>query len=643
MAIIKAIVSDVIKAVTIKSGPRGPVGSVTEPLEQIIFDPTAPTPPYAEGALFYDDPSKTLVFFNENDQVTVNLDGGLIRVYNSSTTETLIDGRAVYITDVIYDGSEPVPTVAYADATEAATSTATIGQLTSTIAPESFGYVAFQAWVHGIDTDYLTAGLRNYLGTAGDGKLQHTPPASPAYIVDMGGTLVSDAVDGVTFSNPMIRGNTQSVIKIFNGAILEDHQVDVTSDGADITLILDDGADFLSLFFNGTFSKLDVPASIILTEGTDSLPVLNYVYVLASAPTVLSKSIVGWPATQHVPVARVFCPTAALVQLEGAYSVHAWTDHLAGGNNQGHLSHLNRWIRANHAIWLSGAQIAVDATDPTDVSVRTLDVGNILQLHEHNFPIFTDPADVFVINDSVTPYNQIANLVDLGLDAVGGSLSNRSFAFVLWGVVSEDESDCKLMLNLPSGSYAASKPEEADADISKFTNYSIPEAYRGTGFLIRRIVAKYNVTGTQMTIFDYDGDDLRGSFPNTIAGTGISIPDTISNAKFQGSTETISPEVVTGAATAYAFILDMDYNRHALDVSALGAGDVLTITLANLKAGRGVQSVVLTFETGADVTFTIVPPSGMAFTALNASVRTKVVQETEDDGVVWDESVVGEF
>jgi hypothetical protein len=148
--------------------------------------------------------------------------------------------------------------------------------------------------------------------------------------------------------------------------------------------------------------------------------------------------------------------------------------------------------------------------------------GQVLQLHQQEFPSIVTPAPFYVINDFTSPYAKYTNLAALTLDSLGVTLSNRAFSIVFWGVINEDTGDCKIMMNRPSGSYAQSKPEEAAADIQKFTNYSVPDEYRGVGFLLRRLVCSFNVGGTLLTLYEgtYDGDDLRGQTPGTTAGGG---------------------------------------------------------------------------------------------------------------------------
>jgi len=88
---------------------------------------------------------------------------------------------------------------------------------------------------------------------------------------------------------------------------------------------------------------------------------------------------------------------------------------------------------------------------------------------------------------------------------------------VVWGSVSELDFDCQLFINKPSGSYGTS--EAAINDASKFTNFTIPSEYRGVGFLIARIVLRYQTSdGGTFTV--EETEDLRGLFPSTGAGAG---------------------------------------------------------------------------------------------------------------------------
>ena len=97
-------------------------------------------------------------------------------------------------------------------------------------------------------------------------------------------------------------------------------------------------------------------------------------------------------------------------------------------------------------------------------------------------------------------------------------MSGRYFSLVIWGVVSENATDSKLYVNLPSGSYNNQTGVEQDA--SKFADFTIPDEFRGTGFLISELMLRHQAAG--------GGDwtsiaevDLRGRFPSRVAGGGV--------------------------------------------------------------------------------------------------------------------------
>jgi len=85
---------------------------------------------------------------------------------------------------------------------------------------------------------------------------------------------------------------------------------------------------------------------------------------------------------------------------------------------------------------------------------------------------------------------------------------------VVWGVVSEDDADCQIMVNLPTDSYVSASGATLDADAT--TVYDIPTDFIGTGFLIARLVCRHQVSGNTYSIVS--NIDLRGTKPSTSAG-----------------------------------------------------------------------------------------------------------------------------
>ena len=111
------------------------------------------------------------------------------------------------------------------------------------------------------------------------------------------------------------------------------------------------GGDITAIFSTGEYLWDTSPAkSIILTEGSDASPQINYIYLLESTK-LLTKSTSGFPATEHVPIATIFLQSDASAQTDGVMKMHAWTDHLSGTDKMGHISHINEWIRKQPATW----------------------------------------------------------------------------------------------------------------------------------------------------------------------------------------------------------------------------------------------------------------------------------------------------
>ena len=300
------------------------------------------------------------------------------------------------------------------------------------------------------------------------------------------------------------------------GVALDSPDVSVSAAGGVITFTLEDtgGGDIRFYFSDGvhTHDCTDPIASVTLTAGTDTSPTLNYVYTLQS-DKALTKSTAGWPAAEHAPLATVLCQSAASLQTDGAYKMHAWTDH-TWDDAVGHIGHLNHWIREQPATWVSGTLCT------TSVGAATFDIavasGQLLQLHDHAFPAFNTAtgSEIMIVNQNGTAYDRVGNMVSQITDAAGVTMSGKYYNLVVWAVVSEDDADCQLMVNLPTASYNTSS--SAVLDSLATTVYDMPTAFIGTGFLVARLVCRHQVAGNTYTIVS--NIDLRGTKPSTSAG-----------------------------------------------------------------------------------------------------------------------------
>ena len=374
-----------------------------------------------------------------------------------------------------------------------------------------------------LDVDNININGNTIISTDAGGDINLTPSTTGDLVLDgqkwpqadgaAGQIIVTDGAGQLSWVEDL----ALDAQDYFTGIITEHPDVSVSSDGATITLSIekDGGGNLEVLFSTGKYAWTTAPATVALTAGTAAVPVLNYVYLLESSK-VLTASTVGFPAAEYAAVAEVYVATAALVQTDGAYMFHQWTNGMEDHNKIGHSSHINLWIRHQPATWLTGVVLT-----PT-VGVATFDIattsGTILQLHEHTLPAFDTGAAswVYVPNDSVAAYAKVTDMATMLTDANGVSMSNKRFNIVVWAVISQDSGDCQLYANLPTASYDSDAAAISDTDSTSVFN--IPVDFRGTGFLISRLSIRHiSSSGTWSLL---QNEDLRGITPGVATGSG---------------------------------------------------------------------------------------------------------------------------
>lgn len=437
----------------------------------------------------------------------------------------------------------------------------------------------------------------------------------------------------------------------WNGSVLETTDITVISDGAIITFSIQKaGGGNLTLVFSDDFTTfVAAPATIALTAGTDKFPQENFVYILQSTKA-LTVSTSSFPATEFIPLATVYCQSAASLQTDRGMKVHVWTDHVVSTNQQGHISHLNEWIRNQNATWISGVSqtytININAGSADDV-IFTSASGKVFQLHPHTFPAFTGIPDLFTVNDFTTPFNKIKDLNVLLTDSQNVSMSGKFFSLVIWGVVSESTGDCKLMVNLPSGSYNNATALTADAN--KFATFDIPTEFRGTGFLISRWDLRHRTTasGTWTSINE---TSLLGQIPGTNAGGGVAASSEFIDTAFRilddgDNTKEIAFQVsgITTVTTRTLTVQDADGTIALSGVANFGTG-AQTFTDHGVLIGSGTSPFtplavgttgqLLIGVSGADPAFGASADADFTFTSATASTsRVLTVSQTDNTAV----------
>lgn len=507
--IVKAI-NDLLGTEDWQNGIPGD-GTLPANLLYVQFTTDETDVPYSRGLLQYDEENETLSLYTDVPAFKQQIGQEVtLRGYNR-TGSVILNGTPVYRITV---GGEKrlIP----ADASSAISAISTIGLATHDVPVDTVGVGTTIGTLRDVDTTSFSEGDILYLAVGGG--ITNIMPGSPNYSIQLGNAGVIDANIGDIDVHISIAGNTSSVIKIFNGAILEDHSIEVSSNGSIVTLTLEkSGGGNLSLFFDGafTFFDSDPAASVELTLGNDEDFTRNFVYIPKST-NILTSSTVGFPTTeQFVPIADVLVQSATGVQTDGCQKCHAWTDHLANSIGQGHLSHVNNWIRHQPATWISdvvpSAAIIVNGGAIDNVYYSNTS-GNILQLHEHDFPSRDmetgDP--IFIANDPNTAYRKTTDLSSADETSLGVTLrsNNTYYSIFVWGVISEGGTDSKIYGNLPSGSYANSV--DAITDPLGFTNKTTPPEYTGTSFPIARLVLRYQTVASG-TITEILTENLTGT------------------------------------------------------------------------------------------------------------------------------------
>jgi hypothetical protein len=146
----------------------------------IKLDPNF-TPAHAEGTIFYDSQFKTLAYFNDNSDVTVNVgQESIVRVRNN-TGSLIANGKVVCISGS--SGSHPL--IVLASNSSPTHSHSTLGVATHNISDNEDGYITTQGLVNGLNTSMFSAeGVTLWLSTSGD--ITETEPTAPTHKVKIG-------------------------------------------------------------------------------------------------------------------------------------------------------------------------------------------------------------------------------------------------------------------------------------------------------------------------------------------------------------------------------------------------------------------------------------------------------------------------
>jgi hypothetical protein len=504
-----------------ENSPKRQIEQNSPDFESVNFATTDPPVVTSEGTVFWN-----------NKEYTINIVTGLGPViqigqevvmlfYNDSTTETISNLKAVRPKAAAIVEGIVFPTLEYADASKWETTEGTISVTTMDIPPESLGFTTRFGRARGGDTSGFTPGEQLWLSADGTGSLINTRPVFPDYQISMGGALNSEvAPDGEIFVSI-----TRDIYDTFNddrdGSVRETFDFRVSSDGVNVTGTLTNvnPARNLTLIFSDGFFTLDtttVPLTIALTPGTDPATTTNHVYIPKDTK-VLTLSTTGFPATEHCKIAQLEVQSAATVQSEtGAERNQNINDHIKEENDNGHLLHMAERLRRLNADHDTGTEGSLIGT-PTNGYIEVTG-GKVWQLHKQDFGSFSMPTrNIIIANDNTTPNRRTNNLNTITAYSNGSAWNNEWGKIIVYGIANKSGEPDFVKLNLPVNGY--NSEANAIADALNYADYTIPNKYKGVGFLIAAFTVR--IGGGTVT---YNGgtayQDLRGFVPNNIAGGG---------------------------------------------------------------------------------------------------------------------------
>lgn len=647
---------------------------INDPID-ISGNTTAPSI-HSEGQMYWDTNDKTLNIQSDIDGVTLNVGSEFFIRVRNNTGSTITNGSIVYVTGSISSN----PTVALADASDT-NKVGVLGMATHDIGNNTVGIVTTLGLVHDLDTSSFVEGDLLYLSDTTPGGITTTSPLPPSFAIKIGLVTNSHVSMGIIKVAPGIKVNNTVTVnqlgtilgfidqfvtspitlgesgqtgldtnfvntslvgglnelkiaqgtieKITNGVFLTDIDSTVTSDGAVVTFTLD-------RLPTGTFAvKIDgviltsTSINIVLAAGSDTAPQAYFIWVYNNGGVVtLDTSTSAWPSIEHARISTVFVQSAASIQTFGVLKHHQHDNHLEYDDSAkplGALPHISEWIRNQNATFVSGTGLTPTITtnggsaDNVDIQIAS---GTILQLHPQTMPVInTGTGDsVYVFNDNTVPYRRIEDLNVILTDSEGGSMSGKRFSLVVWGSINQNSADCKLFINVPSGSYNSN--QNAEDDVDNHANYNFPTEFKGAGFLIARLVLRHQVaaSGTWTLIANLN---LLGKTPNISVGSSGSIVSTFSDEAFHlhdnadetkllkfecsgittGTTRTlIIPDAdgtiaLTGGSTDHGSLTglgDDDHSQYALLTGR--ASDVLAIDVINeqtLNGGVTIDGLIL--------------------------------------------------
>lgn len=268
--------------------------------------------------------------------------------------------------------------------------------------------------------------------------------------------------------------------------------------GGDMTYWIDDEKYVLNCT---TGTGVGGKARIEIPQGSVTDPILSQVYVaydeqLDQLVLVDTNSIL--PIGSYAPVALLVIQDYASVAANGALAFQRTTEAISHDGKSA-ISWEREKLRAIGAQYGDGidnhVNITTNVASEDNVNFITTS-GEVFQLHRQQFPAYDISTDgIWVTNVSgngiLANYQKITDLNSIHEIADGTALNDGdSINLIIWGSINYSTGDTKIFVSLPNGKY--DNVCYSVADINRTAETVIPKEFKNTGFLISKLVLKYN-------------------------------------------------------------------------------------------------------------------------------------------------------
>lgn len=281
------------------------------------YNTAVANPAYTEGKVFYDNTEKTLCYYNDSSDMTLNIgQESVVRVVNK-TSNPLTNGQVVYISGA--QGSRPKADLALGNAITTAYNT--IGMVTETsISVNGTGYVTCLGLVNGLNTSSFNEGDVLWLSPTTAGGLVNVEPVYNYFKVKVGYCITSHSSNGKILVHPEVYNNKFGDAANGNYSTFED-----------------DG----TLVFNGnaTVYKDLYPSSVTVNTGTNgaSFTLYNgvnlYAYEFVGSGATLKSLQLGFQLNHDykegsdiIPHLHLYIPDDGTGGVIKFYMNYTWTN-----------------------------------------------------------------------------------------------------------------------------------------------------------------------------------------------------------------------------------------------------------------------------------------------------------------------------